>query len=175
MSDFLGKRLPRDLEADLVKIQSATLAAAHPLISAWSNLLQEVVKGNTGMLVPATEVLAMVPRSLCLIGNASELIFQTRPSRVVEAINPSWKRFGEDEFPSSQSTLLGDDFQTSQSSSMEKDNALTKAVLITKNSRRETDLSTRRDWPNRARVLSCTALLHPGATNDASSFGPDTP
>ena len=41
------------------------------------------------MTVPATDVLEMIQRSLCLIGNASEFISQARRSKVLEAIKPS--------------------------------------------------------------------------------------
>ena len=39
MSEFLGKRLPKEHDAELAKIQAAILAGVRPLTSAWQLLL----------------------------------------------------------------------------------------------------------------------------------------
>ena len=141
ISDFLGKKFPKERDAELTKIQTAVLACIRPLTSAWQELLEEGLERDTTMMLPATEVLAVIQRSLCLIGNASEYISQTRRSRILEAIEPSWSKFAKDEFKSSD-TLFGKDFQSSLTDKVEKDVALSKAVSIMKRSQKSKEQPT---------------------------------
>ena len=39
--------------------------------------------------------------TICLLGNASELISHTRRAEILEAVDPLWSRYGSDELPSS--------------------------------------------------------------------------
>ena len=133
MSDFLGKKFPKDQNTELMNIQTAVLACIRPLTSAWQELLEEGLKENAEMMVSAREVLAVIQRSLCLVGNASEGISQTRRTKILEAIDKSWGKHGADEFKSSD-TLFGKEFQSSLTDRVEKDVALSKAVSIMKRS-----------------------------------------
>ena len=131
--DFLGKKFPMKQDTKLMKIQIAMLACIPPLTSAWQQLLEEGLAKNAEMMVPAREVLAVIQCSLCLVGNASEYVSQTRRTKILEAIDKSWSKFGTDEYRSSN-TLFGKKFQTSLSDRAEKDVALSKAVSIMKRS-----------------------------------------
>ena len=142
ISEFLGKHLPKEHDAELAKIQSAVLAIIRPLTSAWQHLIDGGIEDDTEMVVPGSEVLALLQRTLCMIGNASELISQTRRSKILETVDRSWSKFGSDDFPSAKDTLFGEDFQSSLTSKVEKDTALSKAVAITKRSKREKETST---------------------------------
>jgi hypothetical protein len=86
------------------------------------------------MMVPAAEVLAMIQCTLCLIGSALEQISR---AKILEAIDPAWKKFSDDSFPSAKSTLFGEDFQSSLKDRVEKDTAISKAIAIFKRSRKE--------------------------------------
>ena len=148
MSEFLGKRVPKERDSELAKIQSAILASIRPLTSAWQLLLEAGLPENPQMTVPAEEVTTLIQCTLCMIGNASELVSQTRRSKILETIDPSWSKFGEDPFPTAHDTLFGDAFQSSLTTRVEKDTALSKAVSITKRSKKDKDApptSTRRD------------------------------
>ena len=90
------------------------------------------------MIVPVSEVLTLIQFTLCMIGNASELVSQTRRSRILETVDhDSWSKFGEGEFPSAKDTLFGEDFQTSLTTKVKKDTALSKAVSITRKSKKQ--------------------------------------
>ena len=89
------------------------------------------------MVVPGSEVLTLVQCTLCMIGNASELISQTRRSKILDTVDPSWSKFGEDSYSSEQDTQFGESFQSSLTTRVEKDTALSKAVSITKRSKSE--------------------------------------
>ena len=78
----------------------------------------------------------------------AELISQTRRSKILDAIDPSWSKFGEDSYTSVHDTLFRESFQPSLTTKVEKDNALSKAVSITKWSKKEREApstSSRRD------------------------------
>ena len=144
ISEILGKRLPKEQESELSKIQSAILAGVRPLTSAWQLLLDNGLENDLEMVVPASEVLTLIQCSLCMIGNASELVSQTRRSKILTAIDPSWSKFGEGDFPSAKDTLFGEEFQASLTTRVEKDNALSKAVSITKRNKKHEALSSSR-------------------------------
>ena len=84
-------------------------------------------------MVPASQVVAMIQRTLCLLGNASKLISQTRRSKILEVIDKSWGKFGTEKF---QATLFGEEIQTNLPTKVEKDVALSKTVSILKRNRK---------------------------------------
>ena len=115
-----------------------------PFTSAWQQLEECRLKEDPDLLVPAVEVLAVVQRTLCLLGNASELISQTRHTKILEAVDPSWSRYGTDEFPYASSTLFGEEFQETLSKKVVKNTALSKAVSITKRAKKDDHPSSTR-------------------------------
>ena len=155
ISEFLGKKFPKERDTELAKVQTAILACIRPLTSAWQDLLEEGLDEDTGMTVPATDVLSVIQRTLCLIGNASEFVSQTRRSKILESIDQSWSKFGSDEYKT-KDTLFGEEFQASLTGKVEKDVALSKAVSILKRSkkgREEASTSTRRDGQSSGRFF----------------------
>ena len=72
MAEYLGKQK----EAQLTKIQAAILTILRPLTAAWRDLLDAGLKDNPDIAVPATEALSLIQRTICLVGNASELTSQ---------------------------------------------------------------------------------------------------
>ena len=141
MSDFLGKKFPREQDTELMKIQTAVLVCIRPLTSAWQELLDEGLEENAEMMVPAREVLALIQRSLCRVGKASECVSQTRRTKILEAIDKSWGKFGTDEYGSGV-TLFGKEFQSSLTDRVEKDVALSKAVSMMKRSQQGKEQSS---------------------------------
>ena len=83
------------------------------------------------MVLPASEVLSLIQHTICLIGNAPELISQCKCSKILESIDSSWSRYGSDIFPTDMHNLFGDDFQAYLTKAVGKDSALSKAVSIT--------------------------------------------
>ena len=141
MSVFLGNKFPREQDAELMKIQTAVLACIRPLTLAWQELLDEGLEETAEMMVPAREVLALIQCSLCLVGNASECVSQTRRTKILEAIDKSWGKFGTDEYGSGV-TLFGKEFQSSLTDRVEKDVALSKAVSMMKRSQQGKEQSS---------------------------------
>jgi hypothetical protein len=144
ITDFLGKKFPKDQDSEAMKVQASVLAVARPLASGWQNLLDAGLETNPDMLVPAAEVLDLIQRTLCLVGNASEYISQTRRARILTAIDPTWSKFGSEDFSKAKDTLFGDEFQSKLTSKVEKETALAKAVSITKRHKEKDSQPTRK-------------------------------
>ena len=96
--DYLGKRFPRDQDNKLAKVQTAVLAIARPVMSAWQGLLESGLGEDPGIHIPAEEVLSICQRTICLVGNASELIARERRTRILEAMDHAWVKYGSDPY-----------------------------------------------------------------------------
>ena len=136
ISEYLGKRLPREKDTELSKIQSAILAIIRPLTSAWQHLVEAKLEDTPDLMVPASEVLNLIQQTICLVGNASEFTSQIRRSHILGAIDTSWSKFSSDSFESATVTLFGEEFHESLSKKVEKESALSKAVSISKKSKK---------------------------------------
>jgi len=71
----------------------------------------------------------MIQRTICLIGNASEFISQTRRSRILETLDASWPKYGQEDFSGSKEYLFGEAFQQMLTKKVEKESALAKTVM----------------------------------------------
>lgn len=141
ITDFLGKKFPKENDGDLIKIQTAVLACIRPLVSAWHELQDKLDESEDGkVLVPADEVISMVQRVVCMVGNASEYISQTRRSKILGSIDPTWSKFAVDS-SKSPDCLFGQDFQSSLMGLVEKEVSISKAVYITNRNKRASDSS----------------------------------
>ena len=52
ITDFLGRHIPKDRDAELMKIQAAVLAIARPLTSSWQKLQETEAEDGEEILVP---------------------------------------------------------------------------------------------------------------------------
>ena len=101
----VDKYMAEDGKAQLTKIQATILAILRPLTAAWRDLLDAGLKDNPDIAVPATEALSLIQRTICLVGNASKLTSQFRREKILTAIDPSWSKFGSEEFSTKKNTL----------------------------------------------------------------------
>ena len=135
IKDFLGKKFPKEEDNELAKIQAASLLPVCPLASAWNSLLQSGADRDPDMLVPVSEVITMIQQTICLIGNTSEFISQTRRARILEKLDASWSKYGQEDFSDSRECLFGEAFQQTLANKVEKESALAKAVVASKRSK----------------------------------------
>ena len=131
ITDFLGSKFPREQDTQDKKIQASVLAIARPLTSAWQSLQDAGLEEDTRLVIPAPEVLGILQRTLCLVGNASELISQKRRANILSSIDPSWSKFSSEKFTDKE-MLFGEKFQSKLTGRIEKETALAKAVSISK-------------------------------------------
>ena len=91
----------------------------------------------------------MIQHTICLIGNTSEFISQTRQSKILENLDASWSKYEQHDFSDSKEMLFGENFQLVLTSKVEKETALAKAVVASKHSKeargKEASNSHRRD------------------------------
>ena len=99
------------------------------------------------MVVPASEVLTLIQYSLCMIGNICSLCPKRDDLRSWSQLIHSWSKFGKGDLPSAKDTLFGEEFQASLTTKVEKDNASSKAVSITKRNKKHSEIpsSSRRE------------------------------
>ena len=64
MVEFLGKRVPKEHDSELSKIQAAILVSIWPLTSAWQHLIDEGLEEDPTMLVPGEEVVSLIQRTI---------------------------------------------------------------------------------------------------------------
>lgn len=57
------------------------------------------------MPVPAAEVLSLCQRTICLVGNASELISQERRTKVLDTVDTAWSKYGAEDYPKAGTNL----------------------------------------------------------------------
>ena len=106
-----------------------------PLAFAWNSLLESGADKDPDMLVPVTDVISTIQRTICLIGNASEFISQIRHTRILEKLDASWSKYGQEDFSDSKDTSFGENFQQTLASKVEKEAILAKAVVASKQSK----------------------------------------
>ena len=78
-------------------------------------------------------------RSLVLLGNANNLISETRREIALEAIHPSVKRYGKGDFSTTEEILFGEAFKETLVKKVEADSVLAKAVNIVSRSSKGRD------------------------------------
>lgn len=142
IADYLGKRMPKEHDSDMSKIQSTVLAIIRPLTTAWQKLSESGIDEDPEMVVRASEVLAMIQCTLCLVGNSAELISQMRRKKILEVVDTTWSKYGAESNPNSKAFLFGDDFQKSLTEKVERDSAISKAASLTKRGKREREPTT---------------------------------
>ena len=64
---FLGNDFPNKSDKHLRRIQATTMAAADPLITLWSNLIEQDMGKGSGTLAPVEDVLDTVQHTLSLL------------------------------------------------------------------------------------------------------------
>ena len=135
--EFLGKHFPKDMDTDLSKIQGGVMHIVCPLAAAWNSLLEEGIAEDQDLLqlVPASQVVALIQCTICMVGNVSEMISQLRRTKILQNIETSWSKYGVEDFSGAEDTLFGEDFQTSLTDKVEKEAALAKAASITKHNK----------------------------------------
>ena len=98
VSEFAGKKLDKARDAQLEKLQGSVLYVANPLTNLWTDLIDRGLTQDPEGSVSVGRVMDTIQRSLVLLGNANNLISETRREVALEAIHPSLKRYGKSDF-----------------------------------------------------------------------------
>ena len=128
--DFAPKKVDKSRDAAMCKIQGSLLYAVNPLANLWSGLIEQGLTMDPEALIPVSDVLDIIQRSIVLIGNANNLVSETRREVALEAIHPSLKKYAKGDFKDAESDLFGEKFKDVLVKKVEADGALSKAVNI---------------------------------------------
>ena len=112
------------------------LYAANPLTNLWADLIDKGLTHNPESTISVAVVMDTIQRSLVLLGNANNLISETRREVALEAIHPSLKKYGKGDFSKSEENLFGEAFKETLVKKIEADSVLAKAVnIVTRSSK----------------------------------------
>ena len=97
----------------------------------WSDLADQELNQDPKAAILVSDVLDIIQRSsLVLLGNANNLISETRREAALESIYPSLKKYGKGDFSNSKCDLFGHEFKDGLVKKVEADAGLSKAVNI---------------------------------------------
>ena len=130
ISDFAGKKLDKGRDAQLAKIQGTMLYATNPLTNLWAELIDQGLTQDSQAAMFVSDVLEIIQRTLVLLGNASNLISETRREVALESVHPSLKKYGKGDFSKAGEDLFGQEFKDNLVKKVEADSAISKAVNI---------------------------------------------
>ena len=130
ITEFSPKKVDKARDASLTKIQGALLYAVNPLANLWANLIEQDLDSDPKALIPVPDVLDVIQRSLVLIGNANNLLAETRREVALDAVHPSLKKYAKGDFTEAGSDLFGEKFKEELVKKVEADTVLSKAVGI---------------------------------------------
>ena len=110
VSDFVPKKVDKARDAALSKIQGSLLYAVNPLTNLWAGLIEQGIADDPEALFPALvtapELLDVIQRSIVLIGNANNLVSETRREIALEATHSSLKKYAKGDFKDAGSDLF---------------------------------------------------------------------
>ena len=139
VSEFAGKKLDKARDAQLARVQGSVLYVSNPLTNLWADLIDKGLTQNPEGVVSVAVVMETIQRSLVLLGNANNLISETRREVALEAIHPSLKKYGKGDFSQAEDNLFGEAFKETLVKKVEADSVLAKAVNIVNRSSKGRD------------------------------------
>ena len=117
-------------DAALTRIQGSLLYAANPLANLWAILIDQGLDGDQQAVIPVSEMLDVIQRSLVLLGNANSLLSERRREIALDAVHPSLRKYAKGDFTEAGVDLFGGRFKEELVQKVEADGALSKAVRI---------------------------------------------
>ena len=130
ITDFAPKKVDKARDAALTRILGSLLYAANALANLWANLIDQGLDGDQQAMIPITEVLDVLQRSLVRLENANNLLSERRREIALDAVHPSLKKYAKGGFTEAGSDLFGEKFKEELVQKVEADGALSKAVGI---------------------------------------------
>ena len=130
ITDFAPKNIDKARDTSLARILGSMLYAVNPLVNVWAGLIDQKLDDDPEALIPVSDVLEMIQRSIVLLGNTNNLISESRREAVLEKIQPTLRKYAKGDFSEAQNELFGMRFKENLVQKVEADTALSKAVRI---------------------------------------------
>ena len=106
------------------------LKCAGPLSCLWSELLDNNLLEDEGAVNNVHDVLEVVQCTLVLLGNANELISQTRRCAILKCVDHNLEKYGKDPPKNNGDLLFGKEFCAQLKSQVGSDKALSQMVTL---------------------------------------------
>ena len=132
MLDHLKQNYPKLRDAELGTIQSALLSATGPLTCLWADIIDSELHTNEEGVVNVHDVLDIMQRTLVLLGNANELISQSRHSNILRCVDGSLEKYASEPRPNSGGFLFGEGFCAQLKGKVESDTTLAQVASLSK-------------------------------------------
>ena len=143
--DHLKSRLPKGEDGDLAQIQVTTLSVCGPMTCLWAELIDSGLLSDLEATVNVHDVLNIIQRSLVLLGNANKMVSQLRRSKVLQRVDRSVEKYGQESRPDSGEFLFGADFTKDLKGQVETDTSLAQVISM---SQRFTHIMTHVSQPS---------------------------
>ena len=91
----------------------------------WAGWIEQDLVDDRAALIPFPNVLDIIQKSIVLIGNANNLVSETRREVALDAIHSSLKKYAKGDFKDAGGDLFGEKFKEEL---VKEDSALSKAV-----------------------------------------------
>ena len=128
--DHLKQRFPKSRDHELGTIQSALQRCAEPLSCLWSELIDNDLLRSEDSVIYVHDVLNVLQRTLVLLGNANELVSQTRRCNVLRAVDQGLEKYGKEPPSNNQEFLFGKEFCSQLKAQVESDKTLSQVVQL---------------------------------------------
>ena len=128
--DHLKQRFPKSRDHELGTIQAALQRCAGPLSCLWSELIDNDLLKSEDSVINVHDVLNVLQRTLVLLGNANELVSQTRRCNVLRAVDQGLEKYGKEPPSNNQEFLFGKEFCSQLKAQVESDKTLSQVVQL---------------------------------------------
>ena len=125
---YLKSRFPKQEDGELAKLQSAMLKICGPMTCLWSELIENDLLEDPNATVNVHDVLDIIQRSLVLLGNANELLSQLRRTNILQLVDKSLVKYGQDSPSQAGEFLFGPEFTKHLKDQVESDTSLAQVV-----------------------------------------------
>ena len=125
--DYLKACFPKQ-DGELVKLQSVMLKVCGLMTCMWSDLIEQKLLDDHDTTISVHDVLGIIQHSLVLLGNANELLSQTRRVNILQVAEKSLGRYDQDSPSHAGEFLFGPDFTKHLQDKVDSNASLAKVV-----------------------------------------------
>ena len=128
VTDYLKAAFPKSDDGELIKVQSALLKVCGPMACMWAELIDNKLLSDADATVNVHDVFNIIQRTIVLLGNANEMLSQSKRSKILAAVDTSLVKYGQKPQPESGEFLFGSEFTKYLRGEVETDSSLAEVV-----------------------------------------------
>ena len=132
VTDYLKAAFPKSNNGELIKVQSALLKVCGPMACMWAELIDNNLLSDADATVNVHDALNIIQYTIVLLGNANEMLYQLRRSKILAAVDTSLIKYGQKPQPESEEFLFGSEFTKYLRGEVETDSSLAEVVSLSR-------------------------------------------